>query len=1314
MGFFTDLVKQGLGITPVQKALQWAGQNLPESITTPAIQAEQVMRNPPMLQLPRFEMPKFLPSTVQYFGNIAVNMPQTIAESAVNTPSLLLKGVSNTGLDLAGQINHGERKPLSTYAADIAPFAEGMLNIGTGIYGGSLFKNAAKEAIAPVVKQSVSQILKSGAKSIVKGTGIGAGYGLVGGLQETSGQSVDDMINNALKKTAIGAGTGAVLGPTMELGTKMVGKAYGTTKDMLSKMTPAERQSGKIDIIAPVGKQFKEPYVRGDKATIEKQLDAVLNTESHMNGKWNSRIPARETAFKELEHYAQQGDQGAVDALNKALALQADLSKAEISKATQIPEIKTLTGKSVKDILAKKKQPIVSQPVTPEIVKPVGPGSLPWEEAGYVLPKGKTPESLPEGFVVNKKKQMVPLNPKAEQLTVKELISKKNTAEVQGENKVNYNDILARNIGKREAAKTRGMQQAIKVNDIPKEKQWDVIRAREGTLTTSDPVVNEKVGVLKQIFDEAHTVAKNTGLPIDYIDNYVTHIWKETPQQVEKAYKSFKTTLKYAHERKYPTYDEGLKMGLTPKFTNPAQIVNEYVTRLHKVVANVEMFKELQDNGLLISGKKAAGNPDFVRIDAVGFPRHEVQVNGEKTVISDWYAPKALADKINQIANPNEASWKGVEKLAKVSSAIQDVSMSGGIPKTPINAWTAAQTTKEILSGRVKAPVKAIAISMSEKATQKYNTENSQFIIEQQEQNVPIHTTFNSSILEDKGAVKRTLGEKVANSWNKAINEPTFKRFMPILQTEFYKDIRAKAIKMGKSEGEAIKVATQAVKNWYGLKGTDITAFADQNKENVIKTLFFAPKYRESMWTFWGNNLKSLIKPTALENRANIRFLVGSVLTLTAMNAINKVQTGKNMWENPPGKEDKMLIKIGDGYIGVPFLSSIATMPRMAFKIGKNIVSGDLPQAAREAKGSLSQMIRPVADVVTNEDYFGNKIVEDNSQNPLLDRALYVAGQVNHPYIRELVNAGMGNLPDSMRQQLGMTKKSVPAYQAISQALELPFRFYNKTNGNDPLETGYYYQTRDEILKGMSTNDKATWEKLHPSDKVDNGALNSQQKAMLYLNNPQIQVREMILAQALKTKLGQDYDPVWDLPADQRNQIFAARTSLPGEKNTVKAEISKQSWYAEFNKMEADYYDKLYSKIGPQTSDTGQPTASDYVQSQMDVKNWKDPQVQQYLNDLSEYNNNKRTSLGLSPIAPYSGSKSSSYGINSTYEKYKWSNLKSKNKAAITKSVKGIFKTKKIKVQSVKSVLSKIKASKKRKSLKVILAKAPKFKTKKG
>jgi len=148
--------------------------------------------------------------------------------------------------------------------------------------------------------------------------------------------------------------------------------------------------------------------------------------------------------------------------------------------------------------------------------------------------------------------------------------------------------------------------------------------------------------------------------------------------------------------------------------------------------------------------------------------------------------------------------------------------------------------------------------------------------------------------------------------------------------------------------------------------------------------------------------------------------------------------------------------------------------------------------------------------------------------------------------------------------------------------------------------------------------------------------------------------------------------------------------------------------------MEADYYDKLYSKIGPQTSDTGQPTASDYVQSQMDVKNWKDPQVQQYLNDLSEYNNNKRTSLGLSPIAPYSGSKSSSYGINSTYEKYKWSNLKSKNKAAITKSVKGIFKTKKIKVQSVKSVLSKIKASKKRKSLKVILAKAPKFKTKKG
>jgi len=276
-----------------------------------------------------------------------------------------------------------------------------------------------------------------------------------------------------------------------------------------------------------------------------------------------------------------------------------------------------------------------------------------------------------------------------------------------------------------------------------------------------------------------------------------------------------------------------------------------------------------------------------------------------------------------------------------------------------------------------------------------------------------------------------------------------------------------------------------------------------------------------------------------------------------------------------------------------------------------------------------------------------------------------------------------------------LKKKPIPAYQAISQALELPFRFYNKTGNNDPLEAGYYYQTRDEILKGLSVNDRATWEKLHPSEKVENGLLNSQQKAMLYLNNPKIQLREMLLAQALKDKLGQEYDPVWDLPADKRNQIFAARTSLPGEKNTVKAELSKESWYDQFNKMKAAYYNRLGEKLGT-TTPSEQPKPTSYVQGQMDVKNLKDPQVQEYLDSLTAYNNQKRTALGLSEIPPY----------GSSFSKY----LKKPKTYAVKKITVPKFKKPKFaKPKSLKSILAKIKAPKKRKALSVVMPKKPKF-----
>lgn len=894
---------------------------------------------------------------------------------------------------------------------------------------------------------------------------------------------------------------------------------------------------------------------------------------------------------------------------------QKGIAKAKLKNLMTYPnELATrgYTQDQIKRISAPRAAEIIKNNVTPEQYFGVtGPGVLPWETPEYLAAQAKRDSRI---------KTLRPINPRAEQLTNEEAMFKKEMAQVAAEQPKAYRDALALAIGKHEAARTRATQAAAEFTAIPKDLAWDVIRAREGA-TKVDPQAKVYADKLKEVYDKAFKEAKDAGVDMNYVEGYVTHIWDRPQSQVKQMYQSFKQKFNYASERVLPTYEEGIRMGLKPKFENPAQILNEYVTRLEKVKANIELFKELKNRNLIVNGARVKGDANFVPITAIGFPRSEVQIGGGKTVISNWYAPRALAEQINKIANPQDAN-PILRAASNLSGKFQDITMSGGLPGTPINSWSIAQTTKEILSGRVKSPVQALFRSVSEKASNDYFQKNAGQIIKMQERNIPVSTSFN---VKDLIGENKTLKDKLKGAWDMAVNDPTFKRFMPQLQIQFFNDIESQALKRGMDEKTAADVAASAVKNFYGVVGSDTTALRDKNVQALVSALFFAPRYRESMLNFWANTGKALTNPLALENRQNAQFAVGAFLTLLSMNEMNKATTGHNMWENPPGKEDKLLVKTPQGWMGLPFLSSIATIPRAMYRQGAMLAKGDVSGTFRDAmKTYPSVMFRPIADVLANEDYYGKPITKDTMTSGEKFKAMgqYLGSQyTGHPYIKEL--SDVRNWDD-------------PLYQRISRAVEAPIRYYNDVNGRDALASGYYYQVRDQVLKGMNAAEKAAWERIHPTKEdgfaADKGILSSQEKAMLYLNNPKVQLREMQLAKALKDKLGQEYDPVWDLPLEKRNQVFAARTSLPGEKNSVKTEISKQDWYREFQKKESAFFDSLGLE-----STSGAPQASEYVQQQMDLKNWADPQVRTYLDALTAYNNKKREALGLTPVGSYAG-----------------------------------------------------------------------------
>ena len=167
--------------------------------------------------------------------------------------------------------------------------------------------------------------------------------------------------------------------------------------------------------------------------------------------------------------------------------------------------------------------------------------------------------------------------------------------------------------------------------------------------------------------------------------------------------------------------------------------------------------------------------------------------------------------------------------------------------------------------------------------------------------------------------------------------------------------------------------------------------------------------------------------------------MAGSILTYMVMDYLNTKTTGNHMNNNPPGTEDKLLIPLGDGKtIGVPYMSSIAFLPRLGYKVGKNVVSGNLPQAGREMRGLLSTPIKPLADLASNENYYGQQIYDpelDSTSEKYKKMGLYAFSSLQHPYIKAAIESKTMN---------------DPLYATISKAGEMPLRFYdfNKLEAN--------------------------------------------------------------------------------------------------------------------------------------------------------------------------------------------------------------------------------------------------------------------------
>ena len=580
---------------------------------------------------------------------------------------------------------------------------------------------------------------------------------------------------------------------------------------------------------------------------------------------------------------------------------------------------------------------------------------------------------------------------------------------------------------------------------------------------------------LKKEFDALFKKAGEKGVKLNYRENYVPQVYQNTAEEVKISMSRFmkdqgvqdellqgylagieelpdtiskrlKLNPFFSKERAFPNYQTAIKYGLTPKYTEPAQLIAHYDAELNKTVANRKFVDDLLAKGQIATVEKAGENWESLSLPFS--PK-------------GYYAPPELAKMLNgmfrneELLGTTETIFKGASSLSRT---MQEVVLSAGVPKTNINFFAIGQLVKNLTAGEFKSAASFVRSNFN-KPSIEFLQSQGQYLEKMANQGIDILKRVDSygniyKTLKDTNGITK----KVGLAWDKAFGEKTFKSFMPQMQVQTFKDIYSKALKKMSPE-EAEKLAGDTVKAFYGLhenlgrgKGT----------EDALGAVFFAPKFREGIINTLFNTAKSvttdITNPAFVKNR---KLLAGMILSYAGYNALNKKLTGHYMWENPDGKEFDLMIptKMGntqDDVVYIGFMPSFLAFARNIGSGGIALAKGDTATAKQKLGSVFSMPIKLVSEMWANKDYFGRKIYEDYDDPKTKAKKLanYALLSVNHPFIKEFYN------------QLTTDK---PLYQSISESMELPLKFSSYTK----IEKQEFYDAirKREAIEAKSKTD---------------------------------------------------------------------------------------------------------------------------------------------------------------------------------------------------------------------------------------------------
>lgn len=743
-------------------------------------------------------------------------------------------------------------------------------------------------------------------------------------------------------------------------------------------------------------------------------------------------------------------------------------------------------------------------------------------------------------------------------------------------------------------------------------------------------------------------------------------------------------------------------------YKDPNKLLDSYYRSMDEAIAGKRFLKQMEESGLVVSSS------DPVRglrpVIAEGMQPGDGMV---------YYAPKEVATKLNRLFGTQESA-DFVDKFlsggAKLNSVVLSFVLSGGVPNTPLNSFGLMQVMKEAMALHpIRAGKAFFGAGLSKSQANKMFAKRKDIMKIMAENDVAPRVDLEKLAKSGRQRIvdagdKGTL-HQLNQAWDELTNDATFGRFMPMLEVTHFEQVYNKALNGGitglgkkRTPQEAGRIAAESVKNFYGRPSDFKTSVRSKKVQDAAGTFLFAPRFRESMVNFWIKNAKAAV-PTnygKMEYRDNQKFLVASALMWVGMNALNEALNGVSMGDNPDDKKDKLIIpadklkQVGINTKGkdvaVPFLPSIATIPRALWGIGKGIANVDPTAVTKNVAAFGSMPVQTIGRIAANEDYFGNPIVEEGSTpaERAAQIAAYAVKNNMQPWLREGLNIAGQGLPEDVKKSLGIKEKG--AFETIANATESPLRFYNPQyyryddswtpkGGKDEKFTITEQRERAGIKNqidgipdelGLNKRQRADLESLSAVEFNDDGTLkedsNPYYKVQKYSKLQDDGVFEAMRVKAeLNAKLnGKPVDPIFALDGEARRLVLWKKTLPPGTTDDSVKKIYEQDWYQDFRDQESAYYnakiawnDKMgyanvdkeddYPQATPEVQDAmdyysnlpkGTGDRSAYIRNNPDLWN----QMVGYWDKKDAWTNNERGKLGLGNIDEYESTYSSGGG----------------------------------------------------------------------